>query len=982
GCFTDTLVTGRVSTPGARVQLEVDGVKVTKVSNATTGAFEVRVTFSGQPGFHSVRAREIGGDGTMSPERAMCVRISCAAPRVVASSLDRAAKTLTIQFSKPMDPATLIVGAAGSIRIVPDGAAALNGTLALNGVNDTVTITFAEALPAVSITLTVTRAAKDAGGALLAAEYTQVFTVDGAPPSASGKGYISGAVYDATRGRQLSGATILIAGEPPTITNDQGRYASRPLPEGAYTIQASAPGRTTVWRQVVVPVGAGVLPIDIRLTERGPEATANGAAQTLAHGGDTTVTRPVELSLAAASLTTGRKVRLTSVGAQSLAGLLPLGWSPLAAAEIVVDDQTDPAPMPGAKLTFVLDEATAQAIASALQTLSIVQYDSERDEWRVATAAASVATGHKVSIDLTASGNYALVYADKAAHLAKPGDARAGAALASVVNPCLTTPEACLFTKIDFVLNPQAVLPNGRSTATLTTEGAGATQSYPSGTAVQAYIDEELNLADGRVLIDPPFATDLLVYRDLAGTTGMADFHLAPTPQAAAAMLRDGADHIRIVDYPGRIDRGTLIGADGGRVPGDDAVTIDIPSGATTEPLHAAVSSLSASDVAGYGSIPGFRIAGGFNFTLTGTAQPQPIDGVVINPPQLIKPARATFSVSPIPTAQVILAEVLSSTPYGVMFRMIAATTASTTVDVPGAKIYTTRAADAGVPLGGLVREGRYLILAADSPIAYAYGQVRGGSGTGLALANARVISGIGSPMTAPLGVAELTRNGGVFVVPVASAPALPYSLQPRTATSGDGAVAVATAAPAADTFVDFGALVLSSQPPQLVSVTPDGTSEVDVMQPFVPQAVFNVAIDPASVTNGIIVRNITTGTTMTGTISAAGSTVKLTPTQPLQAGADYSITVAGTIRALNGAPFGRTVIKQFRTRAVPNNTTIHPELISITIPDANGRSTISGRPGALPTGSQVLAVRRARNFIVSYGQTITATDGSFSFDA
>lgn len=979
GCFSDTLVTGRLTNPGARVLIEVDGVKVTKVSNAT-GAFEARVTFSGQPGFHSIRVRELGADGTYSPERAMCVRINCAAPRVVAASLDRTSKKLTIQFSKPMNAATLIVSAAGSIRIVPEGAAALSGALAMNGTSDTATVSIAEALPETSIALTVTRAAKDASGAALAADYTQLFTIDGAPPSASGKGYISGAVYDATRGRQLGNATIQIAGEPPTVTNDQGRYASRPLAEGAYTIQASAPGRTTVWRQVVVPVGAGVLPIDIRLTERGPEKTANGAAQTLTHGGDTAVTKKVDLALAAASVTTGSKVRLTSVGAQSLAGLLPLGWSPLAAAEIVVDDSLDPAPLPGATLTFNIDD---DAVSAASQTLSVVQYDRERDEWRVAVAAANVPDDGKVAVALTASGNYALVYPDKAAHLTKPPIARAGAVLAGVTNPCLETPEVCLLKKYDFRLDPQAVLPNGRTTATLKTEGAAQAQTYPSGTALQAYIDEELNLADGRVLVDPPFATDLLVYRDLAGTLGIADFHLAPTAQAAAAMLRDGVDHIRVVDYPGRIDRGTLIGADGGRVPGDDAVTIDIPSGATSEPLHASVSSLTASDLASYGSIPGFRIAAGFNFTLTRVSEPAPIDGVTILPTQLVKPARATFSVSPVPTAQVIVAEVLSSTPYGVMFRMVAATIGSTSVDVPGARVFTTRAATAGVPIDGLLREGRYLVLAADAPIAYAYGQVRVGDANGLALANARVVSGIGSPMTATLGVAELTRTGGVFVVPVGATPALPYSLQPRSVSAGDGSVAVASAAPAADTFVNFGALVLAAQPPRLLSVTPDGTSEVDVTQPFAPQAVFNVAIDPASVTNGLVIRNLTAGTIMSGTMSVAGATVKLAPSVPLIAGTQYAVVVAPTIRALNGPAFAQTVTKQFRTRALPpNNTTIHPELISITIPDASGRSTIAGKPGAIPTGSELLAVRRGRFFIVSYGTTVSSSSGAFTFDA
>ncbi|HWW61581.1 MAG TPA: Ig-like domain-containing protein, partial [Thermoanaerobaculia bacterium] len=248
--------------------------------------------------------------------------------------------------------------------------------------------------------------------------------------------------------------------------------------------------------------------------------------------------------------------------------------------------------------------------------------------------------------------------------------------------------------------------------------------------------------------------------------------------------------------------------------------------------------------------------------------------------------------------------------------------------------------------------------------------------------ANARVRSGIGSPMTATLGVAELTRTGGVFVVPVAAKPAQPYSLQPRSNATGDGTVAVAAASPDADTFVDFGALVLASQPPQLTSVTPDGTVEIDAGAPFAPQAVFNVAIDPTSVANGIVIRDLTASKNLAGTVSASGNIVRFTSSEALQAGTQYSITVAPTIRSTSGTPFNRTVTRQFRTRALPaNNAAIRPELISITIPDANGKSTIRGRVGALPGGSQVVAVRRGRFFIVTYDATVS-TDGSFAFDA
>src|SRR5205085_12277960 len=162
---------------------------------------------------------------------------------------------------------------------------------------------------------------------------------------------------------------------------------------------------------------------------------------------------------------------------------------------------------------------------------------------------------------------------------------------ADVANPC-NTPHVCTgLLKRSFEFAPKSVLPNGRAVATLITEGTS--KSYPSGTAVQAFIDETLNLADGRVIIDPPFATDLIVYRNFAGDAGVADFHLSPTSQAAAYTLRDGVDHIKVVDYPGRIDRGALIGSEGGRVAGDGSISIDIPSGATAEALHATVASIS-----------------------------------------------------------------------------------------------------------------------------------------------------------------------------------------------------------------------------------------------------------------------------------------------------------------------------------------------------------------------------------------------------
>ena len=963
GCFNAATISGRASTAGARLRLDVDGVTLTTTANASR-AFQFTFSFSGQSGYHVVRVRELGADGSLSGERAVCYRITCAVPQVLTASLDRAAKTVTIQFSKPMDPSTLTASPTGSIVITPDGESALAGTVSVTG--DTAVVTLAN-VPAKNIALLVKKSAADTSGAPLASDYNHLFQYSDDPVLEQGKGYVTGAVYDATNGRPLAGAQLEIAGVATKTTDARGRY-SHPMREGAYTLQASAPGYTTVWRQVVVPAGAGVVPIDIRLTRRGDESPTAGAPLTLTSGGDTSITRKSELALAAASLPPAHRVRFTAVGGQSLAGLLPLGWSPLAAAEIAVDDVSAPAALPAAKLTFFVDGA---AVAAANQTLSLAQYDSERDEWRVIAPVANVASDGRVTFDLTTSGNYALVYPDRAIALAHPPAARAGAALAGVANPCASSPDVCRFTGKSFDLAPKAVLPSGRTAATLTTDG---TKPYPSGTAVQAFIDEQLHLADGTTLVDPPFATDLLIYRSLAGSEGVADFHLAPTPQAATAMLRDGVDHIRIVDYPGRIDRGTLLGAEGGRIPGDDSVTIDVPAGATAEPLHAAVTSLSPFDLAALGSVAGFRVAGGFTLSMTPASAVTTADGVAIGATTLLLPARATVSVPAAASdAQVVIAEVLGNTPYGVLLRLAAIAAPSTT-----AGLFTTRTiVSTQLPLDGIVRDGRYVILVADNPIAFAFGQVK--LAGGLAAANARVTSGLGKPMTAPLGVRDLTRVDGLFVVPVAAAPAAPFSLVARGAATGDGEVALAGATPAAGTFVDFGTLALVTQPPH-VAVTPADGAELDVAAPLVVQATFDAAIDPASIAGGIRVVNLTTNSDVAGTIALAGaSTVRFDAAAPLRAGARYAITVNPSIRTSAGAAFGRTFTSYFTTRAVATNANIRRELISITIPDAAGQSLVTGRPGALPAGSGAVAVRRNRYFVESYGAT-AASDGSFSF--
>jgi RHS repeat-associated protein len=982
GCLTSATIKGTASAAGARLRLTVDSLTTTAIAGFDK-SFTFTVGLSGQPGFHIARIREVGTDGTLSPETDVTYQINCATstgPTVTAAALDRTAKTLTIQFSKAMNPATLTASPSGTIQL-----GALAGTVATNAASTIATVTYSGDVSG-ALTLTVTTGATDSSGSPLASAYSQSFPVAG---QTLGNGYITGAIYDASNGRPLQGASVVItpAANGTTTTDDHGRYSTPSLGEGAFTIEASAAGFTKVWRQVVVPSGSGVVPIDIRLTSRGTEQNS-GADRTLTHGGDTAVTKSTELFVPSAALASGHKIALTAVGGQSLAGLLPLGWSPLASAEIAVDGSSIPQAIPSSRLTFTLTPADAAAIAAGTQTLSLVQYDNVRDEWRTVIAAAAI-SANRVATDVQTSGNYALVYPDKGANLAAPATPHAGAALQGVANPCGVTPDVCSVTRKSFLIDPPAVPPNGRATATLITEGTN--KAYPSGTAVQAYIDEQLNLADGTVSNSAPFATDLLLYRSPAADVAGAVFHVGPSSDAAKATLRDGVDHIRVVDYPGRIDRGALIGSEGGRVPGDDTISIDIPSGATADPLHASVVPMTAADLHDFqaaGAIPGFHVAAGFTFTVTradantatvdldGDGKPDVIPAI------LLKPAKGTFTIdlAKFTTAnrQVLIAELIDKSAYGSMVRL-AATTVAATTPAANVKIVTTEDVNpALLPVDGIVRDGRYLVLLADAPVAYAWGQVHLGSATGSTLSGALVTSANGNAFTAPFGVRDLTRAGGIFAIPVVAQPASTFALKPRGGAIGDGDAATA-AAPAPDAKVPFGPLVLAPQPLHLTGITPNN-AEVAVDQ-FHGVATFNLPIDQSSVTGSIVVTNLTTNSIVAGTVAGDGGVhVTFTPSQPLAYGSRFSLVVNPAIRSAAGASLGIAGSASFTTPALPPaNATFDRTKIQITIPQ-NGIATIRGTAGALPAGDVAIAIRRNQFFIEQYQTEVTASDGSFSF--
>ena len=1020
-CASSVAISG-TAPAGSRIEVDLNGVP-TYATTDSTGNYTATLTIPQVSGYDVARVRIIGADGTFSPSAPVSFQVDCSGAQVLGATYDRTANAISVTFSKAIDVSSVTIGPAGSTQLALNDGTQLSGTVAAGSSASSILITpsapSGTADPRTStVILTITTGVKDTTGHNLTTPFGQTFTASGQPQQTpnDGTGYISGQILDATNGRLLGGASVSIdipvtALKSPRVsatsftplhgtakvasTSDStGHYTSR-LPEGAYAIHASANGYTDVYRQVVVPAGQGIIPIDIRLTRRGTTATTAGSDLTLTHGGDDTLTRKATLTIPSAAAASGTVATLTAVGGQGLPGLLPLGWSPLAAAEIHLVTPTA-TPMGGATASLAFQ--LSSDVAASGRTISAVTYDAARDAWNVVQPVVSIDSNGiatiNVSLPATSADStgansgtaaIALVYPDIPPYAA-PLAPVAGGSLTGVADPCAagTCPP---FTAKPFTLNPPIVAPNQRTVATLVIDGsATAAPQFPSGTAIDALVNEELRLVDGSILTDQPFSADLILYRSLDTKSATADFHLAPSAKASQVTLQIGFDHIQILPYPGRLDRGTLIGPAGGRVPSDEQVQINIPTGAAAQALHATASSMTTNDLAQFGSIDGFQIVGGFTLTLDpATATQQPFAST-----QLIKSANATFTVDPAVVGsapQLILAEVVPQTTFGRIFRLADPMAAPLPIDSSTLLHVSTATINAAtLPVDGIIRPGQYLLLLARQPIAFATGTVSLSSGT--VVAGAAVVS-------SSIGVRDLSRTAGIYNVPVIAKPGAPFSLTPLHPSLGDGVPYTATASPDPGAIVPVG-LTFTFQPPALQSVTVtglqgginlvtnNGASGISLSTGV--QAVFSQSLDPASVTPGSITVISANGQTVKGTTTASGTalTWTLAPGTALAVSSNYSVQISGTVRGAHGAPLGSTAIFTFSSVAQITSTQINASKIRITIPDANGISTIIGDPGALPTVPpeasvwSVVALRRGNAFITQY-QAQAHTDGSFS---
>ncbi|HSF18160.1 MAG TPA: Ig-like domain-containing protein [Vicinamibacteria bacterium] len=367
-----------------------------------------------------------------------------------------------------------------------------------------------------------------------------------------GGGFVTGEVYDDTRGLPLAGATVSTE-----TTNAMGRFGLS-TNEASVTLRAERAGFTVVERVVVVDQVSGTVVPDMRLTPLDDNVTSLGAS-----GGIVTSARGnFSLTVPSGVLSSDKDFRLTSVSGRGLRNVLPLGWSPIGSVQV------EPAALSLPSATIALDAAGLTGLSIAL-----IRYDEVSSVWVV--EANDLSGDESVTATIGETGTYSFVVADTAATLppqptvgepllgVAPREVSFGLSASSEVTPAISpvSPEAMAQGSV-VLFSPLAL---------------------PSGTLVSARVEETVESFSEGSLIREPFSQEMPLYRfPLREDEELhLDFPVAPSRKFTVDELKEGRIHVEIELAPA-FYRGVLVGEEGAVVMGAGGAELIVPSGALT----------------------------------------------------------------------------------------------------------------------------------------------------------------------------------------------------------------------------------------------------------------------------------------------------------------------------------------------------------------------------------------------------------------
>jgi hypothetical protein len=675
-------------------------------------------------------------------------------------------------------------------------------------------------------TLTVTAVATDEAGNTQTASRGVSVAADGV---------IVGQVLSDATSFPIQGAVVQALGASSVSdqTDDHGRYSLQASDSHLFlTVTSPSPATTTVEREVFVQEGVGTVPVDARLTPLAAHMAIGSAGGTLTAGN-------ISVTVPAGVVGDGTSFQLTPLTGQGLPGLLPLGWSPLAAFDL--------------RATSSAMNLSA-AIAQMPNTVShLVTYNAALHAWTMVTPNLQAVSG-TVTVQVPSPGDYALAVIDNvtpAIPVPNPGDPLTG------IDMQLLDPSASSSGSLSPAILPPS---GGTSTATL---GVQTTAAVPSGTVIQANISETFSLASGDNVSEQTRSEDIVLYGALAPANSAlgAQFAVAPSHKYTNAQLLTGKVHLDIL-----AGREGVRGQPGGSNPltlSDGVSTLSVPGGALNEDTAISLQSISLED-----------------FVPTTDSQ-SPIQEVLVDFSGDTLNTGAQLSISssglnPADTYLLTMVQRIDGVPHIVMVAL---------AQINGSNL--TSVASPGLP--GVVQGGEYVFYDIPAPMGFVQGTVSSNAGPVQSLVQ-----------TDSLQIVSITGANGNYIVPALAGSANLKASAPHTNLLGSASVQVTEGQTVQANITLSGTVTSAVVSPAdgSLGVPPSTTITITTTAPLNPQSIVqaNLVLLQGTASSGTPVP------VQAFVLSSSGTVLSFAPVSNLQPATQYTIQVSGLADTFGGA--------------------------------------------------------------------------------
>jgi hypothetical protein len=674
-------------------------------------------------------------------------------------------------------------------------------------------------------TLTVTVVATDEAGNTQTTSRGVSVTADGV---------IVGQVLSDTTGLPIQGATVQLISATGLIdqSDAKGRYSFQASDSHLF-VAATNSGSTTVQREIFVQPGAGTVAVDARLTPLAQPTSMGSAGGKLTAGA-------ISITIPSAAVSDGTTFQLTPLSGQGLPGLLPLGWSPLAAFDLRASSSVTGLPAVVSKLPAV--------------TAHLAIYDPALHAWTL-VASNLVSSGGACSFTVPALGAYALVVPDTTTPpipVPDPGSPLSGIAV-QALDPAASS---------SGTLNPSILPPAGGTAAA--TLGVQSPSFAPSGTLIQANVSETFSLASGDVVSEESRTEDILLYNALApaNSTMGALFPVTPSHQYTLTQLLTGKVHLDLLagregvrGQPGGNDALTL---------SDGTSTLSVPGGALSQDTAISVQSTSLENF-----IPTSSSLGAIQEVLVD------FSGEVLNTPAQL--SISSSGLNPADTFLLTQVQRINGVPHIV-------TVALAQVNGPN----LSSVASPGLP--GVTQGGEYVFYDISVPVGFVQGVTSSTAGPVSALV-----------LTDSLPIAGISGADGHYIVPALVGPANLKASAPNTSLAGAASAQIIAGQTAIVNILLAGTVTQATVTPAdgTLGVSTSTIITITTSAALNPQSVvqgkLSLVQGPASAPGAPV-------PLQPFILSTAGATLTFAPVSNLDPATQYTIHVSGLADVSGGA--------------------------------------------------------------------------------